>query len=605
MRPGPFSLSIPDKPFPIRGPLRWAIRGAELFLGLSRLNRLYSTCLPKLDDSVPFCDVALSVMEVGVNVECTEISRIPQVGPLIVAANHPFGALEGLVLESLVRRVRTDVRVLSNHLLARIPGVGESSIFVDPFGGAGSQKRNARPMRQALEHLGKGGVLIVFPAGEVASYLLRSRTVVEPRWNRNAARMALRCGATVLPVHIEGRNSAGFHLAGLINPRLRTVLLPREFLRMRGREVRVSLGTPIPAERLKRFKDVRDAVDYLRLRTLILGARSTKESAASSFASKESGFSKLQTIVAAEDPRNVVRELAGLPSECRLLESGDFQVFAATAGQIPILTREIGRLREATFRTVGEGTGKPLDLDRFDVHYRHLFAWDQSAGRLVGAYRLGFTEDILDREGISGLYTHTLFQYDRRFLDRIGPAIELGRSFVTAEYQRSYAALLLLWKGIARIVSRRPECRRLFGVVSVSAEFDSMTQRLLMAFLKVNNFDSRSAGLVTPRTPPRSQRQRGDESELLVRLTRDIDDVDELVREIESDRRNVPILLRQYLKLNGQVLGFNIDPAFGHVLDALMLIDLVRTPRVILDRFFGKDAAKAFLSRHVEAAASV
>lgn len=605
--PGPFSLSLPGEGSILRWFADRAGRGAESLLGLSRLNVLHAECAARFanSDGLPYCDVALAELDVRVRAPSAEVARIPASGPVVVVGNHPFGALEGLALESLVRRARADVRILANHLLARIPEIRGASIFVDPFGGAAAHDRNARPLREAIEWLRRGGVLIVFPAGEVASFNLRERRIVEPRWSPNVARIVRRTSATVVPMYIEGRNGVWFHAAGQIHPRLRTALLPREFLRKRGSEIHVRVGTPIPPERVHRFKDARDAIDYLRLRTMILGVRSSQVPSNERGGTAGKKQPAIPAIISAEDPRAVDRELRGLPTECLLLESGDFQVFAAYAAQIPVTLREIGRLREVTFRAVGEGTGKSSDVDRFDSHYLHLFAWDRAARRLVGAYRLGFTADLLADQGLSGLYTHTLFQYDARWVEQIGPAIELGRSFVTAEYQKSYAALLLLWKGIARIVSGRPECRRLFGVVSVSAEFDSMTQRLLMSFLRVNNYNQRLAGLVVPRTPPKHHRRQAAESERLVRLAESIDDVDELVREIESHERSVPVLLRQYLKLDAQVLGFNIDPEFGNVLDALMLIDLTRTPRPILDRFFGRAEAEAFLGRHTEAAVSV
>jgi hypothetical protein len=232
-------------------------------------------------------------------------------------------------------------------------------------------------------------------------------------------------------------------------------------------------------------------------------------------------------------------------------------------------------LRELTFRAAGEGTGRTRDLDAFDRAYRHLFVWHRGDRRLVGAYRLGFTDEILAAHGPDGLYTHTLFRYDRRLLDRISPAIELGRSFVRAEYQRDYAPLLLLWKGIGRIVVAQPRYRRLFGPVTISHDYSSLSQHLLMAFLEANRLLPDLARLVAPRNPPAPARRR-DEGVAAGRFATDPDEADALVADIEADGRGLPVLLRQYLKLNARLLGWNVDRRFGRALDGLMLSSTYR-----------------------------
>jgi hypothetical protein len=266
--------------------------------------------------------------------------------------------------------------------------------------------------------------------------------------------------------------------------------------------------------------------------------------------------------------------------------------------------QEIGRLREITFRAVGEGTGRSADLDAFDPHYLHLFVWDREASRIAGAYRLGLTDEIVPRSGLAGLYTYTLFKFGRRLLGRLGPAIELGRSFVVGDYQRSYAPLLLLWKGIGRFAAARPRYRRLFGAVSISDEYDSTTKEMLMSFLRLHCLDESLAAMLRPRNPPRGAIRRRprfgvlQDRDLLSAVVHDINDVDELVREIESDAKGIPILLRQYLKLNARLLGFNIDPVFGNVLDGLFYVDLTQIDRCVLDRYMGRAEAAAFLGYH-------
>jgi len=290
--------------------------------------------------------------------------------------------------------------------------------------------------------------------------------------------------------------------------------------------------------------------------------------------------------------------VAALPACQHLVESGSLQVLYGSAEQLPNVLHEIGRLRETAFRLVGEGTGHEIDLDRFDAHYLHLFVWNAQQRHVVGAYRIGQTDELLKRFGAAGLYTSTLFNFSPRLLEQIDPALELGRSFVVPEYQRDYAPLLLLWKGIGRFVVTHPRYRRLFGAVSISDAFQSMTKQLLMAFLRTHSFDHALAALVHPRNPPKLPRFRDADAAGAATLVTDVADVEELVGEIESNCRSVPVLLRQYLKLNAKLLGFNVDPDFGDVLDGLVLADLVTVDRAILTRYLGREGAAAFLSHH-------
>jgi putative hemolysin len=259
--------------------------------------------------------------------------------------------------------------------------------------------------------------------------------------------------------------------------------------------------------------------------------------------------------------------------------------------------KEIGRLREIAFRAVGEGTGRAVDLDRFDDWYQHLFIWNDRDNEVIGAYRMAQTDRVVRRQGLSGLYTRTLFWYQHSLLDAIGPALELGRSFVRLEHQRSFGPLMLLWKGIGRYVARHPRYRMLFGPVSISNDYHSMSRQLLVRFLRDNRYLEALARLVKPRNPPRFRRSDLD-ARFTTRIVSDLEEVDELVREIEAQQRSIPVLLRQYLKLNGMLLGFNVDPQFGHVVDGLVLIDLTRVDRRILEHYMGREQAARFLMHH-------
>jgi putative hemolysin len=492
--------------------------------------------------------------------------------------------------------VRPDVKILANHLLRRVPELQDHALFVDPFGGAAATARNLGAMRGALRHLRAGGAIVVFPAGEVSALNLASGEIADPGWSPTVARLIRSSGATALPVFFAGRNSALFQCAGLIHRRSRTLLLSRELLRQRGRRVSVSIGHPIPPARIAKTTTDEELSAYLRVRTYVLGGRTRGSDALPATATPPTRH--LEPIAGEGDPAAIAAEVAALPAENCLAATGDLSVFYARADQLPATLQEIGRLREISFRAVGEGSGRSRDLDRFDVRYLHLFAWNEKRRQIVGAYRLGLTDQLLAESGKAGLYTQTLFDFQDELLREIGPAIELGRSFVRPEYQKEFAPLMLLWRGIAKFVSLNPKYRRLLGPVSISANYTSLSRDILVAFLSRNAPANGLSRWVKPRNPVKGPPARSRMSNLAGFVVRSVEAVDELIGEIESDRAGMPVLLRQYLKLNAKLLGFNIDPDFGDVLDGLMLVDLLDVEPAILARYMGREALGDYYRSH-------
>jgi putative hemolysin len=293
-------------------------------------------------------------------------------------------------------------------------------------------------------------------------------------------------------------------------------------------------------------------------------------------------------------------EIEALPSTQRLIATGEFVVLYARAAQIPWSLQEIGRLRELTFRAAGEGTGRASDIDLFDAYYLHLFVWDARAEALVGAYRMGLADEILERYGKRGLYTYSLFRYGARVLRSLNPAVELGRSFVRAEYQRNFAPLLLLWRGIGRFVAQQPRYAVLFGAVSISASYEPLSRQVMVDYLKANNVERGLARHVKPRRPFRA-RKPADWNDAELAGLKDIDDLSRLIERIERDGKGVPILLKQYLKLGGRLLGFSADEQFNRSLDGLIMVDLRASDTRMLSRYMGEDGLTAFLAHHAAA----
>lgn len=572
----------------------------EKLLSLKPIVDLYQA-LPQGLAGGAFIDAVLEAMDVRVRVAPEELERIPATGPVVVVANHPFGGLEGLILAKMLLTVRPDARIMANFLLARIPELRELFVFVDPFGGSGATGGNVKPLKECLRVLKSGGLLGVFPAGAVAHPCLHNGrpAIADPAWSATVARLVRKTEATVVPVHFKGRNSRLFQVLGLVHPLARTAMLPREFINKAGSTVEARIGNPITPKRLARVSNCEAEADvcvtrYLRLRTELLRDRPDRPRRRPPLFPQKS-VARQEALIAPIAPALLADEIAKLPPEALLHQSGEFAVIEAKAGQIPLALREIGRLRELTFRRVGEGTGKACDLDGFDPLYRHLFLWNTEKREIAGAYRIGRTDELFAAKGAQGLYTSTLFVLKAAFFSRISPALEMGRSFVRPEYQKSYSPLLLLWKGLAQMVVREPRYRVLFGPVSITNDYKRASRRLIASYFEDNVTNPNLARLVRPKTPLRGQTWLARAAKTLVD---DLDDLLALIDDIEADRKGIPVLLRQYLKLGGKILAFNVDKGFADCLDGLIVVDLLQADRRQLERYMGKDGWAAFAAYH-------
>jgi putative hemolysin len=539
-----------------------------------------------------FAQRLLELLDIRFSLDDADQRRIPTTNSTVLVANHPYGIVEGLVLSVLLDGVRTDWKILANSLLSGIAEMREKLILVNPFESAEANRENRLPMREAISWLKSGSLLAMFPAGEVAHLDWKEHAVTDPPWKPTAARLALRMRSAVVPVFFEGANSVQFQVAGTLHPGLRTIGLAHEFNRLRGRTLRLRVGNPIPYNVLKGYDDPARATAYLRSRAYFLANRSEGTTPQSSL----HDVSCLRTVNPPASERLLSEELAALPADCELAANTDFSVYLAESHRIPRMLDEIGRGREIAFRRVGEGTGRDSDLDRFDRYYHHLFLWSKADRRLAGAYRLAVTSDVLPRFGAAGLYTSTLFRFKPQFFQRLGPAVELGRSFIMPEYQRNYAALLLLWKGITRVVRRRPEAPVLFGAVSISREYRAASRGLIVTYL-CDRASHELAQMVIPRRRYRDRALRDPRIKRFAAVAADIEDLSLSIEDIEDDGKGVPVLIRQYLKAGGRLLGFNVDPNFSDVLDALILADLRTAPLALLERCMGREEAREFLAQ--------
>lgn len=572
------------------------------FLCMDLINAEYAKFLEQYESGVlgdaNFFAAGLRFLGVNYQVTQEDLNKIPKTGPLMVVSNHPFGCVDGLILGAILTQVRPDVRLLANELLGRVEPMRPYLFPVNVFGGNDAARKNMVSMRQAMKWLESEGCVATFPSGTVSHLSIKTAMVVDPKWSSHFCKLVSRTQSKVIPFYFEGRNSNLFQLSGLIHPMMRTVQLGREFTRMRNRSLTVRIGSSIKPEKIDSFATREEATQFLRLNTYILKDREVAEEEFAKLRKFPLALSKKkqahQEIVPQVEQRTLIKEIESLDAEALLFVHGTFQIYVTSAQTIPNVLREIGRLREITFRAIGEGTGLSIDLDEFDQHYLHLFIWNNETCEIVGSYRIGLIDEILKTHGKKGLYLTTLFKLKDEFLDALNPALELGRSFIRIEYQKKQATLSLLWKGIGAFIGRNPQYARLIGGVSITAEYSSISKDLMVQFLQEKRSHPTLSKLVKARHPHRYHRLKKLLHESMRDSARTIEDVSALISEIESDRKGIPVLLKHYLRLNGVLLSFNRDPNFSDVVDGLILVDLEQADSHVLRKHIGVDAWTAF-----------
>ena len=552
-------------------------------LGLDEFNRIQAK----------YCDFtgaefASKVLEeVGVSYQIPEnqLGRIPKEGGFIIVSNHHFGSIDGLILESAVGSVRPDLKILTTFVLSLIPGLTDSFIPVDNFSTGAA--RSVKGIRAALEHMAGGHPLGLFPAGEVATWQrggnrtsLGSRRIVEDiPWAENIIKMVRRSGLPVLPVYFEGGNSRLFHILGRIHPRLRTVRLPREMLNKRGLKVRVRIGQPIAAGDIAGM-EVPVLGKYLRNLCYSLEAQCRD--------SQVSENKIFTTPVADPVPAELVRGEMERLGDKILFESGGYSVFLLRADDAPNAMRELYRLREVTFRKVGEGTGHPVDTDIYDDRYYHLILWHIRDGAIAGAYRIGDCAEIMAScGGIDGIYTASLVRYKEAAASVLPHCIELGRSFVVPEYQREVHPLRLLLGGLAASTLKIPDATYCIGPVSISNDYPAFYKSLIFHFLSREFPLPEAESLVAPTHPFKADYMAVNPEDLLAAVPPgDIDRFDRLLAYISDGRYRLPVLVRKYFNCSARLACFNVDPDFSDCLDGLIFLRLdtfpVQTLRSIL-----------------------
>ncbi|EIJ37833.1 GNAT family N-acyltransferase [Galbibacter orientalis] len=545
-------------------------------LNISAINRVYDKHKEKKD--LEFLNAILDEFEINFEIPKEDLKRLPKDGAYITISNHPLGGIDGVLLLKLLLEQRPDFKIIANFLLHRIKPLAPYIMPVNPFEAHKDAKSSVAGFKQSLKHLREGHPLGIFPAGEVSTYR-DGKLIVDRPWEEAAMKLIQRAEVPVVPIYFHAKNSKLFYRLSKLNDTLRTAKLPSEVLTQRNRVIRVRIGRPISVEAQQEQESLEDFTEFLRRKTYMLSNAFEEgrlfDKVPTSFKFPRSP-KEIITPVSKELMEREVNELRAL--DLRLLQSKNYEVFLAKAKQMPYILREIGRLREITFREVGEGTNQAIDTDEFDEYYHHLFLWDSDEKAIVGAYRMGMGSEIFKTKGIDGFYMQDLFKFEPELHKMMSESIEMGRAFIVSDYQQKPMPLFLLWKGIVHTTLRHPEHKYLIGGVSISNQFSNFSKSLMIEFMKSHYWDPYVAQYISPKKEFKVKLKDADKEFVFDETEADLNKFDRMIDEVEPGNLRLPVLIKKYIKQNAKVVAFNVDPLFNNSVDGLMYIKIADLP---------------------------
>ncbi len=544
-------------------------------LRISAINKIYNK--NKAKTSLDFLNGVLDDCNIGFEIPEKDLKRIPKDGAFITISNHPLGGIDGVLLLKLLLEKRADYKIIANFLLHRVAPLKPYVMPVNPFENRKDAKSSVAGIKSALTHLKEGKPLGIFPAGEVSTYQDGKLKVDKP-WEEGAVRLIKKANVPVIPIYFHAKNSRFFYFLSKISDTLRTAKLPSEVISQEGKVIKVRIGKPIPVKDQNEFTDISSFSDFIRKKTYMLANPYEKKSAILS-TEKIRIKKPAKKITPQRSVLSLINEVDSLrENKGRLLQSKNYEVFFANAKDIPNLLHEIGRLREITFREVGEGTNKAIDLDKYDKYYYHMFLWDSQTKSLVGAYRMGLGQEIYKKYGINGFYVQTLFRIEPELHQMMENTIEMGRAFIIREYQQKPMPLFLLWKGIVHVTLRYPEHKYLMGGVSISNQFSDFSKSLMIEFMKSHYYDPYIAQYIYPKKEYKVKLKDGDKDFVFDATKADMQKFDKIIDEIEPGALRIPVLIKKYVKQNARLVAFNVDPKFNNAVDGLMYIKVADIP---------------------------
>jgi putative hemolysin len=539
-----------------------------------KINKIFDEL--RYSNGIQFIDEFLQRLNITYSVDEEDVKKIPKTGAFIMVANHPFGLIDGLLTLKVIKEIRHDFKLVDEGMLQKIAGLHDELIIMHPL-----EKELGVPLsfggsNQIFSSLEQGHAVGFFPSGEISSYQSSSSLVEDGVWSNQVMKIISIAEAPVLPIYFEGNNSMLFHFIGTMFSGLKNAKLPSEILNKKDSHIRIRIGTPVPVKQLRQLSPASKLARFLRAKTY--GLKNLVK--VKRFYLPELKKKTVeQEIMPPVDARLISKEIESLFINGKmLLQQQQFQIYLAPVNEIPNAINEIGRLREITFREVGEGTGMKLDLDEYDLYYQQLILWDAENHKIAGGYRIGLGDYIIERYGLKGFYTRSLFKMKNELLPLLQQSVELGRSYVIKEYQQKRLPLFLLWRGILTFLIQHPNYRYLFGPVSISNRYNNVSKSLIIAFIKKHYYNHEIAQYISPKKKFKPKEKQIDIDILIESADNDIKLIDKYIHDFDPDMSGTPILLKKYLNQNARIAGFNIDPQFADVLDGLMFLHLKDVP---------------------------
>ena len=554
---------------------------------ISSINRFYKR--HRELEGPEFLHRILEHYEIDFEIPEEDYKRLPKSGPFITISNHPLGGIDGVLLLNLLLAQRPDYKIIANFLLQRIQPLEPYIMPVNPFENHRDVQSSIAGFKRAMEHLGAGHPLGIFPAGEVSTYR-DGQHIVDKPWEEAALKLIRKAQVPVVPIYFHARNSRLFYYLSRIHDIFRTAKLPSELTTQRNRPIKVRIGHPISVASQNEHVSLEEFADLLRRKTYILSNAYQKERLIDQIPTNLKIPIPPKRIASAVRSEVIQGEIEKLrEKECRLLQSKNYEVFLAQKKDMPFILQEIGRQREVTFRAIGEGTNKSIDLDRFDDYYHHLFLWDDNEKQIVGAYRMGMGSEIFEAYGIDGFYLQDLFRFEPELYGMMRQSIEMGRAYIVEEYQQKPMPLFLLWKGIVHTTLRYPQHKYLIGGVSISNQFSNFSKSLMIEFMKSHYWDPYVAQYIRPKKEFKVQLKDADKEFVFDETASDLNKFDRLIEEVEPGSLRLPVLIKKYIKQNAKVVAFNVDPLFNNSVDGLMYIKISDLPedtvRPVMEEF--------------------
>ena len=556
-------------------------------LKISTINRIYKR--NKHLSDLDFLNALLNDFQIKFDIPEEDLKRLPKDGAFVTISNHPLGGIDGILLLKLMLEERKDFKIIANFLLHRIEPLIPYIMPVNPFENRKDVRSSIVGFKNALTHLKEGHPLGIFPAGEVSTYR-DEKLLVDRPWEAAAMKLVKKAEVPVVPIYFHAKNSPLFYRLSKISDTLRTAKLPSELLTQKHRVIKVRIGRPISVKEQQQQQTLEEFSSFIRKKTYMLSNVFERPKILKNISSNikiKKPPKKIITPVNCILMRTEVEDLRA--KDHRLLESKNYEVYLAPAANIPNILREIGRLREITFREIGEGTNRAIDLDKFDRYYHHMFLWDREAECLAGAYRMGLGRDVYEAYGINGFYLQDLFRFEPELHKMMSHSIELGRAFIVKKYQQKPMPLFLLWKGIVHTNLRFPNHKYLIGGVSISNRFSNFSKSLMIEFMKSHYYDPYLAQYVHPKKEFKVKLKDTDKDFVFDATEADLNKFDKIIDEIEPGALRLPVLLKKYIKQNARLIAFNVDPLFNDAIDGLMYIRISDLPdstvRPVMEEF--------------------